>query len=93
MKNITGLEFVISWINTTQQELAGSFNDQLSIEVVSELKNAGFVYDPELSFGDNDEILNIVNEAIKEILGTEDLGYARIIARELSFEGIHRPAK
>lgn len=93
MKNIAGLEFVLSWINTTQQELTGSFNDQLSTEIVSELKTAGFIYDPELTFGDNDEIINIANEAIKEFLGSEDLGYARIIARELSFEGIHRPTK
>ena len=91
----TKLDYTTSWMNATQQELTGTFSDKFSLEVVDKLEKAGFVHDLEMSFGDNDELINIVNEAGKKILGSEDFdfGLARIMARELSFEGIYRPAK
>lgn len=88
-----GLFYTVSWMNATQQELTGQFNKEFSLEILKELDKAGFFYNPELTFGDNPEIINIVNEAGKKILGFEDLSLARIMARELSFEGVHIPAK
>lgn len=88
----SGLAFSIEWMNNTQKELRGVANVDLSQEIAEQLSNSGFTYNPEFSFTPHDErVLSIVVEAMTKVTGEQDPPLARVMAKELCFEGVHLP--
>lgn len=87
-----GLVQTLEFIDKVQGKITGDFNAKLSREVANQLSDAGFVYNPELSFTNTGgELFDIVCNAEIAVTGDFTAKLARAITTELASEGVHKP--
>lgn len=89
----SGLIHSLEWIDNIQQKITGDFDAKLSREIATRLSDEGFVYNPELSFDEDEHgrIFEIAAESEAFVKGDFTASLARAIAKELSFEGVYKP--
>ena len=89
---MNNLNFVAQMIDEEQFKYGGDFNALFSSNVVKALKEAGYVYDPEVvgEDSDNGDVFEIVATVEQEMEGTFTATLCRKIAKTLIHEGVRK---